>query len=108
MRDRRTDQRVRDRGGDDAMPSLTAMLEVGRDAEAPVPDLLSSFAKAKQSPRTEVPDPMSAFERAAGGRDASDTDDGSHHSGLDGYAARTVRPSTARTPARRRSADVTR
>ena len=30
---------------------------------------------------------MSAFECAAGGRDTSDAEDGSHHSGLDGYAA---------------------
>ncbi len=85
LRDQRTDQRVRDRGGDDRLPSVTAVLE-GRDAEAPMPDLLSSFARAKQSP-TPVPDLMSAFERAAGGRDTSDADDGSYHSGLDGYAA---------------------
>lgn len=87
MRDQRTDQRVRDRGGDDTLPSLTAVLEVGRDAEAPAPDLLSSFANAKQSPHTPVPDLMSAFGRAAGGRDASDAEEGSQHSGLDGYAA---------------------
>lgn len=87
MRDQRTDQRVRDRGGDDRLPSLAAVLEAGRGAEAPAPDLLSSFARAKQSPRTPVPDLMSAFECAAGGRDTSDAEDGSHHSGLDGYAA---------------------
>ena len=87
MRDQRTEQRVRDRGGDDTLPSLTAVLDAGRNAEAPAPDLLSSFAKAKQSSRTSVPDLMSAFERAAGGRDASDAEEGSHHSGPDGYAA---------------------
>ena len=86
MRDQRTDQRVRDRGGDDRLPSLTAVL-AGREAEAPAPDLLSSFAKAKQSPRTTVPDLMSAFERAAGGREASDAEVGSHDSRLDGYGA---------------------
>ena len=44
MRDQRTDQRVRDRGGDDTLPSLTTVLDVGREAEAPAPYLLSSFA----------------------------------------------------------------
>jgi hypothetical protein len=71
------------------MPSLTAVLESGRDAEVATPDLLSSFAKATQSLRTEVPDLMSAFERAARGRSATETEQGSHShdSGLDGYAA---------------------
>lgn len=86
MRDQRTDQRVRDRGGDDRLPSLAALHEE-RSREAEAPDLLATFARAKQSPRTPMPDLMSAFERAAGGRDASDAEDGSHHSGLDGYAA---------------------
>lgn len=79
------------RRGDEARTLDTRLAvqaqEAGRGAETPAPDLLSSFAKAKQSPRTPVPDLMSAFERAAGGRDASNAEDGSHHSGLDGYAA---------------------
>ena len=88
MCDRRKDQRVRNRGGDDRLPLLAAVLKVGKNAEAPAPDLLSSFAKAKQSPCTPVPDLMSAFARAAGGRDASDAEEVSHHSGPDGYASR--------------------
>jgi len=49
--------------------------------------LLSSFTKAKRSPRTEVPFLMIAFERVAGGRNANDAEEGSPQSGLDGYGA---------------------
>lgn len=105
MRDQRTDQRVRDRGGDDRLPSLTAVLEAGREAEVSAPDLLSSFAKAKRSAQTGPPDLMSAFERAThGGGERDDTDDsGRDFEGFDGPEAPT-RDTT--TQGRTRNADA--
>ena len=65
MRDQRTAQRVRNRDGGDAMPSLTELVADQRNIETPTPDLLSSFESARQQPPEEIPDLMSAFKRAA-------------------------------------------
>ena len=65
MRDQRTDQRVRDRGGDDRLPSLAALHDQDRTDEDQAPDLLATFARAKQSPQSDAPDLMRVFERAS-------------------------------------------
>jgi hypothetical protein len=84
MCDQRTDQRIRDRGGEDAMPSLEhlvaveAAVEERRDA-----DLLAAFGKAKSSSGpVEPPDLLAAFSRAAKDREDGDEAGGSE-SGLD-------------------------
>ena len=65
MRDQRTVQRVRSRDGGDAMPSLAELVDHSRTVETPIPDLLTSFERAKQQQPEEMPDLMSAFKRAA-------------------------------------------
>lgn len=65
MRDQRTAQRVRNRDGGDAMPSLTELVYDNRAIETPAPDVLSSFENARQQQPDEIPDLMSAFKRAA-------------------------------------------
>lgn len=83
MRDQRTDQRIRDRGGEDAMPSLEHLVAVEeaveerRDA-----DLLAAFGKAKSSGPVEPPDLLAAFSRATKDREDSD-EAGGTESGLD-------------------------
>jgi Relaxase/Mobilisation nuclease domain len=78
MRDQRTDQRVRDRGEDGAMPSLVhiAGLDDATEAERDR-DLLSAFEIARVGRQQEAPDLLAAFSRAARSRDETDTDDGS-------------------------------
>ena len=75
LRDQRTGQRVRDRGGDDRLPSLAAIHEE-RSGVVRAPDLLATFARAKQPPQTDVPDLMKDFDRAAHGRSKEDHSDG--------------------------------
>ena len=79
MRDQRTGQRVRDRGDDDAMPSLTVLLEPGRAGEAAAPDLLAAFAVARQSSRGDAPDLMAAFDLAARRSSRKGNGDGSQN-----------------------------
>ena len=91
MRDQRTDQRVRDRGGDDTMPSLTALLDNEQRSEEQALDLLATFAQAKQSPQSVAPDLMRAFERAAQDRPEQGSGDSSQS------APEAPRPSDERT-----------
>lgn len=65
MRDQRTAQRIRHRDGGDAMPSLAELVDHSRTVETPIPDLLTSFERAKQQRPEEMSDLMSAFKRAA-------------------------------------------
>lgn len=65
MRDQRTAQRIRSRDGGDVMPSLAIHRQAARNVEVPVPDVISSFEKARQPQPVEIPDLMSAFKRAA-------------------------------------------
>ena len=76
----RTDQRVRDRDDDDALPSRSALHDQERTSPNRAPDLLATFARAKELPQSDVPDLMSAFARAAREQDFSG---GGHDSGTD-------------------------
>lgn len=70
MRDQKADQRTRDRGGSDRMPSLKGLVEGERKEEvrAKAPDLLAAFEQAKQQTQSEAPDLIAAFDRAARSR----------------------------------------
>lgn len=64
-RDLKRDVRVRARGGDDVMPSLTEIAGLEQSQERAMPDVLATFQKQANSGRLEVPDLLSAFTRAA-------------------------------------------
>ncbi len=83
IRDQRTDQRIRDRGGEDVMPSLEHLVSVEEAVEVPrETDLIAAFGKAKSAGPPEPPDLLAAFSRAAQDREESDAG-GESESGLD-------------------------
>ena len=66
MRDLKRDQRVRDRGEDDMMPSLVKLPgRSGAVQEKPAPDLINEFERAKSATPSEMPDIMAEFEKSA-------------------------------------------
>jgi hypothetical protein len=78
MRDQRTDQRIRDRGGEERMPSLVeiaGLKEAARDRAEP--DVIAAFESARVPRSSEPPDLLAAFTRAAKERDGDMGDDGS-------------------------------
>jgi hypothetical protein len=77
MRDRQTNQRIRNRGGDARMPSLEHMLGLEDTAEAKRDiDLLAAFDAAKARGPQEAPDLLAAFSRAAEDRESEEDDSG--------------------------------
>lgn len=84
MRDQRTDQRIRDRGGEDVMPSLEHLVAVEEAVEVRREvDLIAAFGKAKSKGPEGSSDLLGAFSRAAEDREESDGRDESESSSLD-------------------------
>lgn len=65
MRDERADQRIRDRGGEDVMPSLEHLVAVAEPVEVRrEADLIAAFGKAKSKGPEGSPDLLGAFSSA--------------------------------------------
>lgn len=64
-RDLKRDARVRARGGEEAMPSLTEIAGLEQSRERAIPDVLAAFQRRANSGHRKVPDLLSAFTRAA-------------------------------------------
>lgn len=75
LRDERKDQRLRDRGDDDRMPSVARLIDRQPDTVRP-PDLLRAFARQGQQRGNELPDLLDAFQRAANEQQKSDGSSG--------------------------------
>ena len=65
MRDNRHGRRVKERGGDDAMPSLVKVAGLAQPEKTQVPDVLAAFKAAEKTSHEPPPDLLSAFARAA-------------------------------------------
>ena len=73
-RDQSREQRVRDRGNEGTMPSLANIAGQSNCHENEVPNLLATFARAKQSKQKSLPDLIQAFKRATQSSDEGETD----------------------------------
>jgi len=66
MRDERSDQRVRDRDGDDRLPSLAGLHDYDQSPALERPDLLATFVRAQDQEQTAaIPDVLNAFRCAS-------------------------------------------
>lgn len=77
LRDQRQAQRVHQRAGSDAMPSLAEITRIETRTRKPAPDVIETFERAATRSPNEVPDVLAAFRSAAqqGGSTARETSD---------------------------------
>jgi hypothetical protein len=99
LRDLRTEQRIRSRGEAGVMPSLAPARETAAWKSEPAPDVLTAFGQTKRPAQNEMPDLMSAFERATRGPRADGSADGNGRA-LEGFLPQGVGPDA--TPERKR------
>ncbi len=75
MRDEKREQRIRDRGGDERIPSLAEVAGVHQERDPRPPhELGAAFDQAQEPTSNDPPDLLAAFRRAA--RDREDTNSG--------------------------------